>query len=115
MYVLQSRRELAKLKCWQDSNRIGEYWRIRPLKIEQVNSNPEIIQIYDILPDKWISHLKAIAFSALERAPTGPNATPRTAAYSWFKDQDIPQVPISRRIELITGLNVVGMKAAEAL
>ncbi|OXA64987.1 Prolyl 4-hydroxylase subunit alpha-1 [Folsomia candida] len=110
----QSRRELAKLKCWQDSNRIGEYWRIRPLKIEQVNSNPEIIQIYDILPDKWISHLKAIAFSALERAPTGPNATPRTAAYSWFKDQDIPQVPISRRIELITGLNVALQVAAYA-
>jgi len=51
----------------------------------------------------------------LERAPGGPTATPRTAAYAWLNDADIPEAPISRRIEFITGLNVVGENASEVL
>jgi hypothetical protein len=63
----------------------------------------------------WSSYLKTLAYPSLERAPSGPYATPRTAAYAWFEDNQIPRTPISRRIELITGLNVVGDKAAEHL
>jgi hypothetical protein len=85
------------------------------LKIELVNRQPQILQIHDFLPDEWMKELQKSAYSELERAPSGPNATPRTAAYSWFKDKDIPKVPISRRIEFVTGLNVVGDKASEAL
>ncbi len=53
----------------------------------------------------------------ISRAPPAPNgnATPRTAAYAWLNDSDIPEVELSRRIEFVTGLNVRGEEASTAL
>jgi len=83
--------------------------------MELLNHFPPIMLIHDVIGEKWANHLKEISYSNLERAPTGPAATPRTAAYAWFKDSDLKGIELSRRIELITGLNVVGEKASELL
>lgn len=111
---LQSEKVKATLKCFFDTSRHA-YWTINPLKIEVLNESPRIIQIYEIFSDAWISYLKTLAYSELERAPQPPEATPRTAAYAWFEDDAIPAIPVSKTVEFITGLNVRGTKAAEAL
>ncbi|CAL8142895.1 unnamed protein product [Orchesella dallaii] len=111
---LQTEKEKAKLKCWLDTKR-HPFWTINPLKIEQLHEEPSIIQLYDIFNDKWAEYLKMLSYEDLERAPDIPEATPRTAAYAWFEDDDIPDAPISKMVEFVTGLNVVGSAAAEAL
>ncbi len=111
---LQSEKIKAKLTCYLDTSR-HPYWKINPLKIENLNENPSVVQIYDIFNDAWISYLKLVSYHELERAPMPPEATPRTAAYAWFEDTEIPSVPISKTVEFITGLNVVGTAAAESL
>jgi len=83
--------------------------------MELLNANPPVVQMYNMISEKWMRYFQKLAYSQLERAPSGPNATPRTAAYAWFHDNDIPEAPISKRIELLTGLNVRGPLASEAL
>jgi hypothetical protein len=111
---VQTSLEKSRLKCWYDRKR-NPYWTINPLKIELLNSNPPVVQMYDVISSKWMSYFKQLAYPSLERAPSSPQATPRTAAYAWFKDYEIPKAPLSQRIEYITGLNVLGSKASEAL
>ncbi|ODN01935.1 Prolyl 4-hydroxylase subunit alpha-2 [Orchesella cincta] len=111
---LQPEKEKAKLKCWLDTKR-HPYWTINPLKIELLHEQPPITQFYDIFNDQWSAYLQFLSYEDLERAPDIPEATPRTAAYAWFEDNDIPYTPISKMVEFITGLNVVGSDASEAL
>lgn len=53
----------------------------------------------------------------ISRAPPPPSegATPRTASYAWLNDSEIPETPLSRRIEFVTNLNVRGEDASTAL
>lgn len=107
--------------------------------MELLQEEPLLLQIYDVISDSWILDLIKTAKPSLRRPPTVGNigtkkkftsnpvlnflsfpnkvagATPRTAAYAWLRDEHIPNTPISRRIELITDLNVRGMSASDAL
>ncbi|XP_037036079.1 prolyl 4-hydroxylase subunit alpha-2-like isoform X1 [Bradysia coprophila] len=112
---LQDAKVKSKLKCWLDTQR-NPYFTINPLKMELLQEEPPLLQIYDVITDKWIADLKKTATPSLRRPPpVAAGATPRSAAYAWLRDEHIPNTPLSRRIELITGLNVQGMAASVAL
>ncbi|KAJ6641485.1 Prolyl 4-hydroxylase subunit alpha-2 [Pseudolycoriella hygida] len=111
----QTSKVKSKLKCWLDTKR-HPYFAINPLKIELLQVEPPLIQIYDIISDSWIADLKKTATPSLRRPPPiVAGAAPRTAAYAWLSDEDIPNTPISRKIELIADLNVRGMAASDKL
>jgi len=78
--------------------------------------DPPLIQMYEFIGDKWINYLIEKA-TPISRAPpmSDGTATPRSAAYAWLNDSDIPETALSRRIELITGRNVRGEEASTAL
>lgn len=111
---LQTEQLKATLKCYLDTT-THPYWKINPLKIEVLSESPRIIQMYNIFSDSWIAYLQNKSYSELVRAPQPPEATPRTAAYAWFDDSAIPELPISKVVSFITGLNVEGKRAAEEL
>ena len=72
--------------------------------------------MYEFISDKWIQYLikKATPISNAPPPPT-PEATPRSAAYAWLRDEDIDEIPLSLRIEHITGLHVRGQEASTDL
>ncbi|ODN03759.1 Prolyl 4-hydroxylase subunit alpha-2 [Orchesella cincta] len=110
----QDPRYKATLKCWYDKR--NPYFYLFPLKAELLNREPLLIQFHDIINEAWTREMKKAAMPTLQRAPQNvPGATPRTAVYAWLEDEHIPNSPIGRRIELITGLHVRGMNASEAL
>ncbi|OXA50064.1 Prolyl 4-hydroxylase subunit alpha-2 [Folsomia candida] len=109
-------KERSKLYCWIETKR-HPYFTIRPLRMELIYKDPEMIQFHDIIPDAWIKDFRKAAMPTLQRAPApnSPGATPRTAIYAWLEDGHIPDAPIARRMELMFNLNVRGMNASEAL
>lgn len=84
--------------------------------MELLNAEPFLVQIYEFMPNSWIDYLieKATPISNAPPPPS-PEATPRTASYAWLKDDDIDQIPLSLRIEFVTGLNVRGQIASTDL
>lgn len=58
----------SKLICWLDSV-INPYFTISPLKMELLNEEPLLIQIYDVISDNWINELRKTAMPSLQRAP----------------------------------------------
>ncbi|ODM91854.1 Lovastatin diketide synthase LovF [Orchesella cincta] len=104
----------ATLNCWYDKRH--PYFYLFPLKTELLNHEPLLIQFHDIVGDEWIRIMKKAGMPTLERAPQDVSgATPRSAVYAWLQDEDIPSVPIGRRVELITGLHVRGRNASTDL
>ena len=97
----QSEAYRSSLYCWYERE-VNPYFYINPLKAELLNHKPYLVQIYEFISDRWIQDLQIAALPTLKRAPTSSfrQTTPRTAAYAWLMDEDIPHVPLSRRIEI---------------
>lgn len=49
--------EKKSLKCWYDTKR-HSYWRINPLKMEQLKEDPPVFQIYDFIGENLIEEMK---------------------------------------------------------
>src|SRR5687768_7091584 len=64
---LLSPKDTKNLRCWY-SHDIVPFNIISPLKFEMHHENPPVLQVYDLISDKVINHIKTLSFKHLKRA-----------------------------------------------
>ncbi|EDO30487.1 predicted protein [Nematostella vectensis] len=121
----RSNEEAAKLRCYYDFTR-HPMFRIRPLKVEELHSDPPIWMLRDVMYDSEIEYIKRTATPKLRRATvtnlkTGELefADYRISKSGWLEDpRDDNEEKIlnrvNRRTSIITGLDTTP-RSAEAL
>lgn len=119
---MQTEKERSQLKCWVERSK-DPYFYINPMKIELLSADPYLIQIYDVVGDRLITHVQKIAITKLQRSQVvnynDPNADDvslvRTSSQTW-----IPQwhpgmglENLTKLIEKMTGLTTKTHGASE--
>nr|XP_039269092.1 prolyl 4-hydroxylase subunit alpha-1-like [Styela clava] len=107
------------LKCYYWDNN-DPLLRIQPIKIEELWKAPHLVRFYDIINEKEIDTIKAMAKPRLNRATVQNPATGilepadyRVSKSAWLQDKESNVIRrISARIAAATGLS---MKSAEDL
>ena len=113
------------MKCWFLKSH--PFFLIQPLKVEMHSMNPPILQIYNVLSEAEMSQIRDEAVTDLSpsrilgsvKQLNSKTSLFRTSTNTWILDQE-PGNPfefLSKRIELITGLRVIGDRdsASESL
>ncbi|CAG0916324.1 unnamed protein product [Notodromas monacha] len=113
---LLSDKALSKLKCYLETKN-HPFHVLKPTKTEELHRNPDIILLHDLLSDREIEHLKALAEPSLSRSSVtgdyGAHTTyisdVRTSKNSWFDDSDDPVVAkMTKQVARLTGLSMEG-------
>ncbi|XP_036675660.3 prolyl 4-hydroxylase subunit alpha-1 [Drosophila suzukii] len=106
----QSPRELRNLKCWL-SHQESPYHIISPFKMEQLNLDPYVAYVHEILTESEMQMFKDHAKGRMERSKIGQgvNSTTteiRTSQNTWLWHAENPWLSnIIRRLEDFTGLS----------
>uniref|UniRef100_A0A1I8I0K8 P4Hc domain-containing protein n=1 Tax=Macrostomum lignano TaxID=282301 RepID=A0A1I8I0K8_9PLAT len=85
------------------------FFTLAPVKEELLNSNPRVTFLYDILTDRESDRLTEVAEPMLQRARVGGGAFTkmRISKSAFLEDEEDWSVErVSRRLGLVTGLNV---------
>ncbi|KAH9416328.1 hypothetical protein DERP_000833 [Dermatophagoides pteronyssinus] len=113
MNKTESRRRASEQRCYYSTNNGHPYLILRPLKVEQFNSEPFIAMYYDVISDKEIAMIKELSMPMLTRARVLTDekdneiSTVRVSQTAWFTEATEPLIGrLNRRIEAITGLSV---------
>ncbi|CAG7826179.1 unnamed protein product [Allacma fusca] len=113
----------SNLFCWLESKN-HPTWTIRPLKMELLSLEPDIIQVYDILNDSLIEATLAqtrpnmVSSKVVDRydPKLSQISTTRTSRQSWLSDWYDPQFSyFSKTVERITGLVATTQTSSEKL
>ncbi|XP_076818288.1 prolyl 4-hydroxylase subunit alpha-1-like [Clavelina lepadiformis] len=109
-----------KLKCYYWTNNNHPRLILQPTKLEELWHSPHLVRFHDVITDKEVEEIKAVAKPRLNRATvqnpsTGKleHAHYRVSKSAWLSDSESPAVArVSQRISDITGLS---METAEQL
>ncbi|ODM96546.1 Prolyl 4-hydroxylase subunit alpha-2 [Orchesella cincta] len=121
---LQTEEERKGLKCWLQRKH-NPYWSINPLKMEILNRDPPVYQIYDFIGDKLIEKMKKAAVDGLERSTVVDRNdhsrsvvdTTRTSSQVWlYDDRENGKflLPLTYRMELLSQLTIAPPQACDA-
>lgn len=123
----QSEAEKAKLFCWYET-KAHPTWLVGPLKMELLATEPDVIQVYDVIGDRKINRIKEAAQPSMhlsrvvDSTSKAPGATTystvRTSVGTWLEEKyDSKGIlpPIPYHIEQITGLKVASENSSEML
>ncbi|CAL8118022.1 unnamed protein product [Orchesella dallaii] len=117
--------QTKNLRCWYAHD--SPYNIISPLKFEAHHENPPVYQVYDMISDEAIRHIKKLAEPHLKRAQVlgsyqkagGIKSDVRTSSVAWISDkQDVNDtllLKVPKSIQSATGLIPWAMRAAEEL
>lgn len=120
----KSESEAAGLRCYLHFH-ANVYYLIGPLKVEVHNSDPLVVQIYDVVTDKEMKELKSEVEQEMRQSrtaaneqgatlETGKTSRFRTSANAWIEDIYIANfLFLNKKVSLITGLNTDGDLATE--
>ncbi|KAH7636267.1 vacuolar protein sorting-associated protein 33a-like protein [Dermatophagoides farinae] len=107
------KRRTSDQRCYYSTNNGHPYLILKPLKVEQFNSEPFIAMYYDVISDKEIEIIKELSMPMLTRARVLTDdkdneiSTVRVSQTAWFTEANEPLIgQLNRRIESITGLSV---------
>lgn len=108
----KSQRQRDKLSCYYNRNRPTQV--LRPVKVETLNSDPDLYLFHDVISESEIELIKKLAKPQLKRAfvtntDTGKEfkADYRISQSAWLDDNDSFVVKkISQRIQTTTGLSL---------
>ncbi|XP_021953556.1 prolyl 4-hydroxylase subunit alpha-2 [Folsomia candida] len=109
--------------CWYDYQYIkGPHGPLLPVRVEQLTDDPDgLVMFRDYIPTQWVKKLKEISLPEMpfqEPPSHWQQGEPSVAGFAWFEDVDVARdqnVWIARKLELTTGLSVVGNIASEKL
>ncbi|CAL8109417.1 unnamed protein product [Orchesella dallaii] len=121
---LQTEKEKSGLSCWLQRKH-NPYWVINPLKMELLNRDPPVYQIYDFIGDKLIAKIKNAAVSGLERSTVVDRndasrsivEQTRTSSQTWIYDNKGSGkflLPLSYRMQLMSQLTLVPPESCDA-
>ncbi|UXI20501.1 complexin [Sarcoptes scabiei] len=107
------RQQIIDRKCFYWTNN-GHFWlRLKPIKVEQYNSNPFIALFHEMIHEKEIETIKELSKPILTRAKVLTDekdneiSTVRVSQTAWFSENSHPMImKINQRIEAVTGLSV---------
>lgn len=119
---LLSEKIQSQMKCWYD-DRDQPYLRLMPVKIEQHSNEPAVFTFHDIISDKEMEAVKLLAIPLFSRSMVQGQmgamhqvSNVRTSKTAWLPENLDPLLKrLSRRIQLITGLETDQSKDAAEL
>ncbi|CAL8128806.1 unnamed protein product [Orchesella dallaii] len=125
---LQSNVEKSWLFCWNEQLK-HPYFAINPMKMELLNENPPIVQVYDVMGPKLMEEVQNFSINRLERSYMINHDNPgtfivnhdRTSSQTWihdrFLDTEFHRKLLNYRklVEKIMDLEVVKTESSESL
>jgi hypothetical protein len=98
---------------------------LSPLQVEVLSESPSLIQIYNVLTEAEIAEILRETEPELKKSKVFDSSSTegrkvsrdRTSLNTWLREENVPDLyhKISRKIEFITGLEVVSRRSAEIL
>ncbi|ODM93091.1 Prolyl 4-hydroxylase subunit alpha-2, partial [Orchesella cincta] len=122
---LLSPAKTKNLHCWYSHD--SPYNVISPLKFEAHHGNPPVYQVYDLISDNVIDHIKKLAAPNLKRAQVvgsyqkggGIKSDVRTSSVAWLSDKqetnDTLLLKVPKIVHRATKLHPWASKSAEEL
>lgn len=117
----------SKLKCWLDSKR-NPYFFLKPLQVEELAREPEIVQIYNVLSSSSIDKLIKLAepklnpsfvFKFQENSSSEEDvhrSYHRTSYSTRLSELEfVESKKVGRLVELITGMEILSPGSSELL
>ncbi|CAF0905886.1 unnamed protein product [Adineta ricciae] len=109
-----SPKQQAKLFCRYRHNN-HPYLILRPVREEQLLDDPALYLYHDVITDRDIDEIKALASPRLQRAVVRDSGTSslkaadyRISKSAWLKNEDAPSIArLSRLIEALTNLSML--------
>ncbi|ODM96542.1 Prolyl 4-hydroxylase subunit alpha-2 [Orchesella cincta] len=122
-----SEEDQADLVCFLDTY-ADPYWTINPLKVELLNFDPPLWQFHDFISDDTMAYIKKAAVPMFARGGIIHESklrteytNYRTSMLAWLYDHNYYYNPdpvlfkLNKRMELLTGLEIIKPKSSHAL
>ncbi|CAL8109415.1 unnamed protein product [Orchesella dallaii] len=123
---LQTAKEKSRLYCWQERSK-HPYFYISPMKMELLNEDPYLVQVYNVIGNSLIEEVRNVSISKLERSEVInydlPDANDvsqvRTSSQTWVDPHELIQpqkiINVMQLVEKITGLHTLKPQSSEDL